>query len=50
MIIDDLIKSKETHFTSIFKDKLIFDYNEEFLRGFFNLDECKEVLPKFYYY
>ena len=50
MIIDDLIKSKETHFTSIFKDKLIFDYNEEFLRGFFNLDECKEVLPKFYEY
>ena len=50
MIIEDLIKSKETHFTSLFKDYLINDYNEEFLRGYFNLYEIEEVLPKFYDY
>ena len=50
MIIDDLIYSKETHFTSLFKDYLISDYNEEFLRGYFNINECNDVLPKFYDY
>ena len=50
MIIEDLIQSKETHYTSLFKDYLILDYAEEFLRGFFNINECKEVLPKFYDY
>ena len=50
MIIEDLIQSKETHYTSLFKDYLIIDYAEEFLRGFFNINECKEVLPKFYDY
>ena len=50
IIINNLIISKETHFTSIFKDLLISDYNEEFLRGFFTFNETKEVLPKFYEY
>ena len=50
MIINDLIHSKETHFTSVFKDYLIYDYMEEFLRGYFNVNDCKEVLPKFYEY
>ena len=50
MIIEDLMRSKETHFTSLFKDYLISDYNEEFLRGYFNLYEIEEVLPKFYDY
>ena len=50
MIIEDLMRSKETHFTSLFKDYLISDYNEEFLRGYFNFYEIEEVLPKFYDY
>ena len=50
MLINDLIHSKETHFTSLFKDYLIYDYKEEFLRGYFNINDCKEVLPKFYEY
>ena len=50
MLIDDLIKSKGTHYTSKFKDYLIMDYIEEYLRGFFNINECNEVLPKFYEY
>ncbi len=50
IIINNLIFSKETHLTSIFKDFLISDYNEEFLRGFFTFNECIDVLPKFYEY
>lgn len=50
MIINDLINSKETHFTSVFKDYLIYDYNEEFLRGYFSKNDCRDVLPKFYEY
>ena len=50
MLIEDLIKSKDTHFTTLFKDYLLMDYNEEFLRGYFNENESKEVLPKFYDY
>ena len=50
MLINDLIESKETHFIAIFKDYLISDYQEEFLRRFFNINEIIEVLPKFYQY
>ena len=50
MLINDLIESKENHFIAIFKDYLISDYKEEFLRRFFTIDEIKEVLPKFYQY
>ena len=50
MLIDDLIESKETHFIAIFKDYLISDYQEEFLRRYFNMNETIEVLPKFYQY
>ena len=50
MLMDDLIKLKETHFTSLFKEYLISDYNEEFLRGYFDLGEVNDVLPKFYDY
>ncbi len=50
MLINDLIESKETHFIAVFKDYLISDYQEEFLRRFFNINEIIEVLPKFYQY
>lgn len=50
MLINDLIESKETHFIATFKDYLISDYQEEFLRRYFYNDEIKEVLPKFYQY
>ena len=50
MIINNLISSKETHFTSLFKDYLISDYKEEFLKGYFNIDQCTEVIPQFYDY
>ena len=50
MLINDLIESKETHFIATFKDYLISDYQEEFLRRYFYNNEIKEVLPKFYQY
>ena len=50
MLVNDLIQSKETHFIAAFKDYLISDYHEEFLRRFFNTEEIIEVLPKFYQY
>ena len=50
MLINDLIESKETHFIATFKDYLISDYQEEFLRRYFYNNEINEVLPKFYQY
>ena len=50
MLINDLIESKETHFIAIFKDYLISDYQEEFLRRYFIITEINEVMPKFYQY
>ena len=50
MLINDLIESKENHFIAVFKDYLISDYQEEFLRRFFNMDEIQEIIPKFYIY
>ena len=50
MIINDLIESKENHFISVFKDYLISDYREEFLRRYFKMPEILEIIPKFYIY
>ena len=50
MLINDLIESKETHFIATFKDYLISDFHEEFLRRYFKLNEIKDILPKFYQY
>ena len=50
MLINDLIESKETHFIATFKDFLISDFHEEFLRRYFLFQETKEILPKFYQY
>ena len=50
MLINDLIESKETHFIATFKDYLISDFHEEFLRRYFHFNETKDILPKFYQY
>ena len=50
MLINDLIESKETHFIATFKDFLISDFHEEFLRRYFHFNEVEEILPKFYQY
>ena len=50
MIINDIIDTKTNHFLAIFKDYLITDYIDEFLKRYFALSECEELIPKFYVY
>ena len=50
LIIDNLINLKENHLVSVFKDNLICANENEFLKGFFNINDCIDVLPKFYDY
>ena len=50
MIINDIIETKSNHFLAIFKDYLITDYIDEFLKRYFVVNECEELIPKFYDY
>ena len=50
MIINDIIDTKTNHFLAIFKDYLITDYIDEFLKRYFTTNESTELLPKFYIY
>ena len=50
MIINDIIETKTNHFLAIFKDYLITDYIDEFLKRYFTVNEATELLPKFYIY
>ena len=50
MMVNNLIKCKSCHFLAIFKDYLITDYIEEFLRRIYFLNESTERIPKLYNY
>ena len=50
MLINNLINCKSSHFLAIFKDYLITDYIEEFLRRIYFLNESIERIPKLYNY
>ena len=50
MLINNLIKCKPSHFLAVFKDYLITDYIEEFLRRIYFLNESIERIPKLYNY
>ena len=50
MIINDIIETKINHFLAIFKDYLITDYIDEFLKRYFAIKESEELIPKFYVY
>ena len=50
MIINDIIDTKTNHYLAVFKDYLIADYIDEFLKRYFSIDECEELIPKFYLY
>ena len=50
MIINNLINCKSCHFLAIFKDYLISDYIDEFLRRIYFLNESIERIPKLYNY
>ena len=45
--INDLIESKNCRLVAIFKDYLISDYIDEFLRRFYHKKEIWERIPKF---
>ena len=50
MIINDIINAKSNHFLAAFKDFLITDYIDEFLKRYFTFDESEELIPKFHLY
>jgi hypothetical protein len=47
LIMENLIFNKNTHLVSTFKDYMIWDYVEEFLKRFYNDKESGERVPKF---
>ena len=50
MIISNLIDCRASHFLAIFKDYLIIDYTEEFLRRLYLLNESIDRIPKLFNY
>lgn len=50
IIVNNLIKCKSSHFLAVFKDYLIIDYVEEFLRRIYYLNESIQRMPKLYNY
>ena len=47
LIMENLIFNKNTHLVSTFKDYMIWDYVEEFLKRYYNDKESGERVPKF---
>ena len=47
-IINSFLINRNTHLVSIFKDYMIWDYQEEFLKRFYNIEETLIRLPKFF--
>ena len=50
MIVNNLINCKSCHFLAIFKEYLITDYVEEFLRRIYYLKESVQRMPKLHSY
>ena len=50
MIISNLIDCRPSHFLAVFKDYLILDYTEEFLRRSYFLNESYNRIPKLFNY
>ena len=49
-ILDYLLNNLDCHIVSIFKEKMLTDYIEEFLRRKYNYVECSQRIPKFSVY
>jgi len=47
LIMENLIFNKNTHLVSTFKDYMIWDYIEEFLKRYYKNTESDESVPKF---
>ena len=50
IIMKHLLNNANTHLVSVFKDHMIMDYKEEFLRRYYNLYECTQRIPEFSLY
>ena len=48
--INHLLRNSNCRLVSIFKERMIIDYIDEFLKRIYNLKESKERIPKFYLY
>ena len=48
LIMQNLIFNKDTHLVSVFKDYMIIDYNDEFLKRYYFTKESSHRVPKFY--
>ena len=47
LIMYTLLFNKNTHLVSLFKDYMIYDYVDEFLKRYYTTQETEERLPKF---
>ena len=50
IILKHLLNNENTHLVSVFKDYMILDYKEEFLRRYYSLYECSQRIPEFSIY
>ena len=50
ILLENVIQSKYCHDLAVFKEKILFNYNEEFLRRFYNEEESITRIPKFVVY
>ena len=50
IIVEYLLNNVDCHLVSIFKEKMLTDYVDEFLRREYNISESKERIPKFSIY
>ena len=46
IIINDIIKNRSTHITSVFKEYLVFDEPIEFLKRYYEIYECQHKVVK----
>ena len=49
-LVDYLLNNANCHMVTVFKDKMISDYIEEFMHRKYDKNECEERMPKYYYY
>ena len=48
--LENVIQSKYCHELAVFKEKILFNYTEEFLKRYYKRKESKERIPKFVLY
>ncbi len=50
ILLENVLQSKYCHDLAVFKEKILFNYNEEFLRRYYNKEESILRIPKFVMY